>query len=96
MEQSGVEFTEMMSGVKVDDKSIVTLVTPGKESGVSIVILKMYNNHLHHMQLHGIAGRIGRGLTGSTKPKTKKIELANNKTAQVSNYIQFPLTLFIQ
>ena len=40
VEQSGVEFTEMMSGVKVDDKSIVTSVTAGKESGVSIVILK--------------------------------------------------------
>ena len=34
MEQSGIEFTEMMSGVKVEDKSIITSVTAGKESGV--------------------------------------------------------------
>ena len=47
MEQSGVEFTEMASGVKVDDKSIVTSVTAGKESGVSIVILIIHNNHQH-------------------------------------------------
>ena len=86
MEQSGVEFTEMMSGVKVDDRSIVASVTAGKESGVSVIILIVYHHHQHVMQLHGIAGRIGRGITGSTKPKTKKIELTNNKTAKVSIY----------
>lgn len=42
MEQSGVEFSDMMSSVTVEDKTIVASVTAGKESGVSCVISSMY------------------------------------------------------
>ena len=35
MEHSGIEYTDMMSLVKVEDTSIVTSVAAGKESGVS-------------------------------------------------------------
>ena len=45
------------------------------------------------MQFHGIAGRIGRGITGSssTKPKTKKIDLTNKDIAKVNIVThQFP------
>ena len=48
------------------------------------------------MQFHGIAGRIGRGITGSssTKPKTKKIDLANKDIAKVNIVThQFPSTV---
>lgn len=34
------------------------------------------------IQLHGIAGRIGRGITGNTKPKIKKIDFSNKETAK--------------
>lgn len=35
VEQSGIEYTDMMSSVKAEDTSIVTSVAAGKESGVS-------------------------------------------------------------
>lgn len=44
VEQSGIKFTDMMSAVKVEDKSIVTSVAGGKESGVSNVTIRMYHH----------------------------------------------------
>lgn len=45
VEQSGIEYIDMMSTVKVEDKSIVISVAAGKESGVSSVIIRMYHHH---------------------------------------------------
>ena len=39
MEHSAVEFSEMTSAVKVEDKSIVASLAAGKESGVSNKIM---------------------------------------------------------
>ena len=86
VEHSAIEFSEMLSAVKVEDKSIVASLAIGKESGVSSEIM-VSSRQLKATQFQGFAGRIGRGISGNTKAKTKKMDFPNKETATVNTHL---------